>query len=102
MLGQRFRCIRIDLYLISVFTQLADLGITYAWIIRDSAGQIEVSLIVLIKHSSADVWHISTSVALTSGIYLEVFDAKDGLPVFEEAHEVLSNLLFGCCRDIAE
>lgn len=102
MLEPRFRCIHIGLSVISLLDPKAShCVLTNAWIICDCTRDIEVGLVLLIDHCSADIWDVSPGIALTSNEDFEVLDTKDTLPVLEEADEVLSHLFFRCRSDSA-
>jgi hypothetical protein len=68
--------------------------VAYTWIIGQRAGNVVVFCVVLIHHGSCDIWDISSSIALSCNIDLEVGYSEQIFEVFEEFNEVLSYFFF--------
>lgn len=50
--------------------------------------------IILINHSSRDIWNIASCVRLAGHVDFKILNAEDGFEVQEEVDEVLGNILF--------
>jgi hypothetical protein len=62
-------------------------------------GQIEMSFICLVNHSTGDIGNIASRVRFTSHVDLKILDAEDVFEVQEEVNEVLSDVFFVCGSD---
>jgi hypothetical protein len=71
------------------------------WVVHQCSGQIEALFIILVQHSSGDVWNISPSVRFAGNVNLEVFDGENIQEVLEEGDEVVSRLLFASRCDVS-